>query len=557
MSKEINSENSALDTQSRDNSTEFEDVFSSSTPVKPMEDIYSSHYLSKKANYRKKPHGFFSKIAAWWKNCKSWKKASMITATALLLVIAIAFGAVKIIFNYNYNSITKDSDKLGFEDVIDDKIINIALFGIDTRNESSFKGNTDTIMILSLNTMTHEVKIISLMRDTLVPIPMDSGTKYGKINSAYSRGGPELAIKTINSNFGLDISEYATVNFFGMADIIDAVGGIEVELTSAEVSSAAYNSKALNGCIQEVCKQMGISPNEYYVTTSGVHTLNGIQAVAYSRIRYVANVWGTNNDYGRTDRQRYVMNQLFNKATTLKKSQYLDLIQSLIPCCETSLSYTEIFNLAVSIFLQDSPTFSQARLPDSSYLMSAPSGYGSVIYYDLDFGKNLVHAFIYDGISFEDYVAQNGVTKNDWYYETFGNHGYVNNDNDDDDTDNDDDYDDDYVDTSSEETSDITSSDDISSDEVSSSDSSDLSSDMQSDLTSDIVDSSDDSSTDTSSDISSSDEMVSSDEPTSSEDLPSSSEDITSSEVISSETSTETSEQRPGNDFFPFFPHRN
>ena len=543
MSKEINSENDVFEMLSEDEGTEFEDVFSSSTPVEPMEDIYSSEYLSKKAKYRKKPRGFFGKIAAWWKKRKSWQKASMITATALLLVLAIAFGVVKVIFNYNYNSITKDTDKLGFENVIDDKIINIALFGIDTRNESSFKGNADTIMVLSLNTITHEVKIISLMRDTLVPIPMDSGTKYGKINSAYSRGGPELAIKTINSNFGLDISEYATVNFFGMADIIDAVGGIEVELTSAEVASAYYNSKALNGCIKEVCKQMGISPDQYYITTSGVHTLNGIQAVAYSRIRYVANIWGTNNDYGRTDRQRYVMNQLFNKATTLKKSQYLDLIQSLIPCCETSLSYTEIFNLAVSIFLQESPSFSQARLPDSSYLMSAPSGYGSVIYYDLDFGKDLVHAFIYDGISFDDYVAQNGVTKNDWYYEIFGNHGYVSDDDDDDDT-------------SSEDTSQTTSSEEIPSDDTNSTDSDLSSSDTSSDVTSDPDNMSGDSSTDTSSDISSSEDTPSSDEPTSSEDLPSSSEDITSSEVISSEdTLPETSEEQQGNASHPIFPY--
>lgn len=443
----MNSENNTFEPEN--SSTEFEDIFSSSTPEKPMEDIYSTAYLAKKGEYSKKSHGFFGKLGAWWKRRKTWQKASMITATALLLVIAIAFGVVATIFDYNYNSITKDSDKLGFEEVIDDAIINVALFGLDTRNDESFKGNSDTIMVLSLNTITHEVKIISVMRDTLVPIPMSSGTIYSKINSAYSRGGPELAIKTLNSAFGLDISEYVTVNFFGMADIIDAVGGIEVELTSAEVASASYNSKALNGCIKEVCKSMGIDPEEYYITTSGVHTLNGIQAVAYSRIRYVANIWGTNNDYGRTDRQRYVMNQLFNKATTLKKSQYLGLIQSLIPCCETSLSYIDIFNLAVSIFLQETPTFSQARLPDNSYLMTAPSGYGSVIYYDLDFAKRLVHAFIYEGISFDDYVAQNGVTKNDWYYELFGNHGYQ--------TDNTD------V-TSSEEGTESTDSDDVSDD---------------------------------------------------------------------------------------------
>jgi LCP family protein required for cell wall assembly len=121
--------------------------------------------------------------------------------------------------------------------VIDKKIINIALFGIDTRTENSFEGLSDSIMVLSLNTETKTVKIISFMRDTLVPIEQPNGKKLcNKINSAYAKGGPELAIKTLNQNFGLDISEYATVNFYGMAEIIDAVGGIEIDVQKQEIN---------------------------------------------------------------------------------------------------------------------------------------------------------------------------------------------------------------------------------------------------------------------------------------------------------------------------------
>jgi len=144
---------------------------------------------------------------------------------AILLILGILFGIgvhyVKTNLSYNYNEIEKKPEILGFETVKDKRIINIALFGIDTRTADSFSGRSDTIMILSINTGTGKIKLISVMRDSLVPIPKESGTSYNKINSAYATGGPELAIKTLNTIFDLDISEYVTVNFYKLADIID------------------------------------------------------------------------------------------------------------------------------------------------------------------------------------------------------------------------------------------------------------------------------------------------------------------------------------------------
>lgn len=396
------------------NMSGFEDISSRS---EKNVDIYSSssRKTSKKnaKHYKKKKHG-------WWARRKGWQKALISCAVSLVLVIAIALGVVMTVFDYNYNKITGDPEDLGFENVIDKNIVNVALFGIDTRDPNSFKGLSDSIMILSLNTVTKKVKIISVMRDTLVPIPVsEKKTVYSKINSAYSRGGPELAIKTLNTNFGLDISEYATVNFFGMADIIDAVGGIEAELTKGEVKKSDGTQHSINGCIDEICAQLGKDPKNYHIFEAGKHTLNGIQAVAYARIRYVANIWGTNNDYGRTDRQRHVMEQLFNKALSMKKSQYVSLAKSLIPCSETSLSYSEIMGLAFDILL-NSPTFEQTRMPQQDWQMKQPSGVGSVVYYDLDFAAKVIHAFIYDDIAPEDYVKENGVEKNDWYRKKFG-----------------------------------------------------------------------------------------------------------------------------------------
>lgn len=396
-----------------------EDIFSSSaSSTQDYEDIVSSSKMRGKHYAKKKRGNAFTK---WWRGCKKWQKACMITATSLVLVVAIAVGVLRIVFNYNYKNITKNPEDLGFESVINDKIVNIALFGIDTRDPKSFKGLSDSIMIMSLNTETKKVKLMSVMRDTLVPITYNGKTTYAKINSAYSRGGPELAIKTLNTIFKLDISEYATVNFYGMSDIIEAVGGIDVELAKGELDVYGYeNGKklnwGLNGCIAEICAHKGLDPNKYYIKEAGVHHLNGVQAVAYARIRHAANIEGTNDDYGRTDRQRYVMEQLFNKAIKLGKSQYVKLAKSLMPCSETSLSYSEILSLAVNILLQ-SPTFEQTRIPDFSYQMPSKSisGVGSCVYYDLNYASKLIHAFIYDDIKPEDYIETNGIEKNDWY----------------------------------------------------------------------------------------------------------------------------------------------
>lgn len=396
-----------------------EDIFSSSAGnAKEYDDIVSSSKMRGKHYAKKKRGNAFTK---WWRSCKKWQKACMITATSLVLVLAIAVGVLRIVFNYNYNNITKNPEDLGFESVINDKIVNIALFGIDTRDPKSFKGLSDSIMILSLNTETKKVKLMSVMRDTLVPITYNGKTIYAKINSAYSRGGPELAIKTLNTIFKLDISEYATVNFYGMSDIIEAVGGIDVELAKGELDVMSYeNGKrvnyGLNGCISEICSYKGLDASKYYIREAGVHHLNGVQAVAYARIRHAANIGGVNDDFGRTDRQRYVMEQLFNKAIKLGKSQYVKLAKSLMPCSETSLSYSEILSLAVNILLQ-SPTFEQTRIPDFSYQMPSKSirGVGSCVYYDLNFASKLIHAFIYDDIKPEDYIAANGIEKNDWY----------------------------------------------------------------------------------------------------------------------------------------------
>ena len=399
-----------------DNKKDFEDIVSDSQLKKDeYVDLASMSNNYKSRHYKKKKRGVMGAISKWWQKCSKVQKAAVISLSSFIAVLLAAIIFVGTYFNYNYNKITNKPENLGFEDVIDEKIINIALFGIDSRNQN-FKGNSDSIMVLSLNTENKTVKIVSIMRDSLVKINKKGKVTYNKINSAYASGGPELAIKTINENFGLDISEYATVNFEGMMDIIDAVGGIDAELTKKEVVPVSSSGFALNGLIYEMCTKLKLDPEKYYIKTPGVHHLNGVQAVAYSRIRKTANIWGTNNDHGRTDRQRYVMEQLFNKALTLNKSSYVKLVKALIPCSETSLSYSEILDLATSVLLK-SPSFEQSRVPLEEYQMSTPNikGVGSCVYYDLEYASKVLHAFFYEDITPEDYMEQNGVEKNSWY----------------------------------------------------------------------------------------------------------------------------------------------
>jgi len=422
-----------------DFSDKYEDISSSNTNnnitsnAKKTDEFFKNmstdnlYNFESDIKYHKRKHGLskfisdkYYKTRKWWKCMKKGKRRAIKVLGSLFLVLVIAITWFFTYFDYNYREI--DIDKLGAESKINKDIVNIALFGIDSRDttgKTSFKGNSDSIMLLSVNTKSKKIKIISLMRDTLVPIDKNGTTVYNKINSAYSWGGPELAIKTLNSNFGLDITEYATVNFYGMSDIIDAVGGIDATLTKSEVTARGNNNHGINDMIQEICAYENLDPNDYYIKTEGEHHLNGIQAVAYARIRYCTNIWGTSNDYGRTDRQRYVMHELFDAAKNLPKSKYARLAKSLIPCTETSLSYSDILGLASTVF-GGSPSFEEYRIPQNdskmNFLMPSPQGsFGSVVYFDLAYASKVIHAIIYDDMTIESYVAEHPIEKNDWY----------------------------------------------------------------------------------------------------------------------------------------------
>ena len=195
---------------------------------------------------------------------------------------------------------------------------NIAIFGVDSRDDSYDKGNrSDCIIIASINNKTKEVKLISVYRDTYVQI---EGHGLDKITHAYSYGEAPLAIKTLNSNLDLNIKEFATVNFDVVKETVDYIGGISMPITSEEVGH-------ISG-----------------ITKPGTYTLTGEQALAYSRIRYASG-----GDYKRTERMRDVLTAVANKVKTLNISQLNGFVDTILPKVYTNITSADIFSMMPSI----------------------------------------------------------------------------------------------------------------------------------------------------------------------------------------------------------------
>ena len=219
-------------------------------------------------------------------------------------------------------------------------------------------------MVVSLDRKSEKVKVSSLMRDMYIPIP---GKENNRINAAYAFGGPSLAIKTINSNFGLDIRNYVTIDFFGLEALINKVGGVSIDVKSIEVP---------------LCS----------VSKPGLQNLNGKQALAYSRIRYVGNA-----DYERTERQRRVLNELFKKIKGQGAAKLPGMISTLLPYVETSLSNSEIIDLALEASKFNTDSIEQYRIPLDGTFKSETIRGMSVLVPNIEENKNKLNDFIYGG----------------------------------------------------------------------------------------------------------------------------------------------------------------
>lgn len=313
------------------------------------------------------------------KKMKLWVKILI----PVLVVLGIVGGtAAYILMDIagSYDPVELNEAELGFDSVIDKNVKNIALFGVDSRNGLLDKGTrSDSIIILSIDKNHNKVKLSSIMRDAYVNIP---GRGMDKITHAYAFGGAELAVRTLNENFDLDITDFATVDFANMAEIVDAVGGVTIDVKDGEVDN-------LNASVKEQAAATGKPAT--YVKSGGTQTLNGIQAVAYSRIRYVGN-----GDFERTERQRTVLMQLFNKALAMNPTKYPQLAKDLLSLTKTSLDFGTLMGYA-PLALQK-PTMVTTRFPtDSDYKGEIINGTYYMTFDDAVTTQKL-HDFIYNDI---------------------------------------------------------------------------------------------------------------------------------------------------------------
>lgn len=210
--------------------------------------------------------------------------------------------------------------------------MNVAVFGLDSRKGDLGSGNrSDTMMVISLNHETNEVKMVSVYRDTLMKLNDGS---YNKANAAYAFFGPEGALALINKNMDLNIEKYVSVNFNALVDVIDAVGGLDIEMTDAEVVH-------MNNYCVETSKVTGKSYEKIVPEVAGTYHLNGVQAVSYSRIRYTAG-----GDVQRTVRQRLVIGKILEKLQDLDFNMVNEIIDSVFPQVATNFTLAEIVTYA-------------------------------------------------------------------------------------------------------------------------------------------------------------------------------------------------------------------
>ncbi|MBE6055090.1 MAG: LytR family transcriptional regulator [Clostridium sartagoforme] len=302
----------------------------------------------------------------------------------VLLAIAVVGGGYVIGLLNKMDNVKLDKDNLGIvEDDLKNydnvnKIKNIALFGLDSTDGET--GRSDSIMIATVDPVHNKLKLTSIMRDSYVYI---DGHGQDKINHAYAYGGPELSIRTINENFGLNIEDFVSVNFSSLPKIINILGGVDIEITEEEL-------EYINSYISDINNKEGTySPQ---ITYAGLQHLDGTQALAYSRIRYTAG-----GDYKRTERQRTVIDALFTKLTSASVSSYNSLLNEILPYVQTNLNATDILSLGTKV-LGIGNNLEQDRFPRDGYGEGATINGVYYLTFDVETAKQQMRDYLFNDI---------------------------------------------------------------------------------------------------------------------------------------------------------------
>lgn len=294
-------------------------------------------------------------------------KGKVIKITCLsiffLLLGIVGFGMWKVSsFIGKMEKVELDESKLDVNKEVNKKIVNIALLGIDSEGG---QGRSDSIMILTIDEIHKKLKLTSIMRDSYVDIPGREGKD--KINHAYAFGGAELAIKTLNNNFGLNITDFMAVKMESLSTIIDKLGGVDINIAEDEIG-------LIDG-----------------IDSAGVYNLSGEQALAYARIRYT-----DGGDARRTYRHRNILNSIFEKLKLTSLEDYPALISEFLPYVQSSLDTSEILSLG-SKFTKLIPNgLAQERFPRDKDIKNIEVDGVYYLDFNNDVVKNEIKSYIFD-----------------------------------------------------------------------------------------------------------------------------------------------------------------
>ena len=211
---------------------------------------------------------------------------------------------------------------------------NILLLGVDRRDES-WEGNSDVILLVTVNKEKKTVYLTSFLRDLYADIP---GIGVRKLNAACANGGPELTVQTLEENYQVEIDNYAMVDFNAMIDVVDALGGVDLEIDEDERVTA-------NDYITCMCEDNGDDPEDYYIEKAGLVHLNGYQAVGYARNRYT----GKGSDFGRTQRQRNVLTAIAEKAQDGDYASLSDTMEDVMPYITHDITEMQMIGLMMQL----------------------------------------------------------------------------------------------------------------------------------------------------------------------------------------------------------------
>lgn len=266
------------------------------------------------------------------------------------------------------------------EPMKEDGVTNILLIGNDSRVNGE-DGRSDAMILVSISNQTKTIYMTSLLRDIYVEIP---GHESNRLNAAYAFGGPELLLKTIKQNLDIEVNRYVQVNFQAFANLIDAVGGVDLELTNEEV-------QLVNAYLNEynMLENRPIDTDYLPTDASGLLHLNGPQALAYSRNRYIG------SDFGRTERQRKILEAVFHQLPSSMLTNSGELIDGILPNLTTNISKSECYSLSLDAPKLLTYELVQASIPIAGSYQSATIRKMSVLQVDFEKNKEFIRTHIY------------------------------------------------------------------------------------------------------------------------------------------------------------------